>query len=77
MPSTGLCHGPRPPSPSTSWVGRHANRAMLGLGGSAQFTFLPLRRDRPKRTWMEIVVINLYKCNLSKDLAGIDQNREV
>ena len=30
----------------------------------------PLRgRGRPKRTWMEVVKINMMKCNLSEDLA--------
>ena len=28
----------------------------------------PMERDRPKRTWMEMVKIDLKKCNLSKDL---------
>ena len=31
---------------------------------------VPLRkRDRPKRTWMEVVMIDLKKCNLYEDLA--------
>ena len=29
----------------------------------------PRVRGRPKRTWMEVVKINMRKCNLSKDLA--------
>ena len=29
----------------------------------------PRGRGRPKRTWIEVVKINMKKCNLSKDLA--------
>ena len=29
----------------------------------------PRERGSPKRTWMEVIIIDLKKCNLSKDLA--------
>ena len=29
----------------------------------------PRERGRPKRTWMEVVKIDMKKCNLSEDLA--------
>ena len=30
---------------------------------------LPRGRDRPKRTWMEVLKIDMKTCNLSEDLA--------
>ena len=31
----------------------------------------PREMVRPKWTWMEVVKINMYKCNLSDDLAQV------
>lgn len=35
------------------------------------------KRDLPKRTWMEVAMIDLKKYNLSEDLAMIDWNGKI